>query len=243
MRVFLFEIFEYLYQQNPQPDRNDEEGEHPQNRNDGKPVRVDEREHGRGIGRSAVQTERDGQHDEPEHVVDNGRRHHDGADLGFELAQLAERFHRDAHAGRRHDDAHEQTAQQVFRSEKGHRNRETEPEGQYHAAERDEKGHEPRVLDLFKIRFQPRGEHDEHHADFGKHLERCVFLQGKNPVRLYVDEKPPDGGADQKSREDKAEHLRQSDPAHEHAQHLRGKQQHRQLEQKVDRIYLHILLT
>ena len=220
--------------------RGDEEGDYHDDRSP--PLRLEpvEARELRSAARSA-QPRHDREHDHADNVVYDRGADEYRAYAGIYLSQLFEHGNGYRDARRRKYRTHEQSlydrSERVVHQSRAHERQgyhEPEHEGHSHARARHESAHEPRFSELFKIGLQPRAEHDEYHAYFGKDVEYRIsaavhereFVQHdetRHLVRfaLKTDERIPahayERGSDEHSGDYIAEHLRKIEPAEEQA--------------------------
>ena len=127
-------------------------------------------DHASGVGLGILEADDESQHDDADDIVDDGGAEDGGAHLALELPHLLQGLHRDADAGGRHDDAHEDGFVEFLRAPGGYaveahvKERSAKQRDEY-AGAGDQEGHRSGLHQLLQVRLQPRGEHQEHYAD------------------------------------------------------------------------------
>ncbi len=149
-----------------------------------------------------------GQHDEAQDVIDDGRPQDGLADAGPGDAQLAQRRRTDPDAGGREDSTHEQGRRHAVAEPTGDRGSEHERES--HPTDRGEDRRPTDLADGHDIGLEAGDGQDAEGADLGQHLE----------VAVQRDE-AQDGGPDDEARCDLAGHPREAQMLREEAAQLR----------------------
>ena len=152
-------------------------------------------DHAARIGFRVLEADDKSQHNDADDIIDDGGAEDRGANLPLQLPHLLQGLHRNADAGSRHDDAGEHCFIESIRSPGGHAVKAHIEQGaaqqrDEHAGTGDQKRHGPCLHQILQVRLQPRGEHQQHHADFRHHVQEIRLLHQAQHAWAY--QKPGD---------------------------------------------------
>ena len=161
-----------------------------------------------------LEADHKGQHHDTDHVVDDRRAENGGAQLGFQLAQLLERFNGDRHAGGGHDHADKHCREKLRcadrrKAVKAHIQQRTADQRNQHAGAGDQQRLDARVQELFEVGAESCREHQQHHAQSGADVQKLIELDDAEHA-----------GTHHESGDDLADDLRRLELARDQSEHL-----------------------